>query len=40
MIKMEIEKLEGFSSFYEGGDRMDDLLLEREVDLVKRLCRD
>ena len=32
----EIENLESISSFYEHGDRMDELLVEREVELVRR----
>lgn len=38
MQESEIERLERIGDFYAEGDRMDELLVEREVALLKRLC--
>lgn len=38
MSKQEIKHLESFTSFYKKGDYMDDLLIEREMDLIRRYC--
>ena len=39
MKREEIERLEKISGFYEKGDVMDDLIIEREVILMKQLCK-
>lgn len=38
MSEKEIKHLEAFTSFYQKGDYMDDLLIEREMDFVRRYC--
>lgn len=38
MSEQEIRHLEAFTSFYQKGDYMDNLLIEREMDLVRRYC--
>lgn len=38
MSEEEIKHLEGFTPFYRKGDYMDDLLIEREVDIIRRYC--
>jgi 2-polyprenyl-3-methyl-5-hydroxy-6-metoxy-1,4-benzoquinol methylase len=37
--RKEVERLEKISRFYEQGDRMDELLVDREVELVKSVVR-
>jgi 2-polyprenyl-3-methyl-5-hydroxy-6-metoxy-1,4-benzoquinol methylase len=37
--KTEIELLNSLTSFYEGGDPMDQLIIEREVELIKKTIR-
>ena len=37
MSMKEIEHLDGISSFYEKGDYMDELMIEREIEIIKRL---
>lgn len=36
MSEKEIAHLESFTSFYEKGDHMDDLMIEREIEIIKR----
>lgn len=36
MSESEIEHLESFNPFYEKGDRMDELMIEREIEIIKR----
>ncbi|MDP2685278.1 MAG: class I SAM-dependent methyltransferase [bacterium] len=36
MSKKEIEHLESISSFYEKGDHMDELMVDREIEIIKR----
>lgn len=36
MNKKEIEHLESISAFYEKGDRMDELMIEREIEIIKQ----
>lgn len=36
----EVEHLDSISSFYEKGDLMDELMIEREIDLIKRYPSD
>lgn len=36
MSKKEVEHLESFTSFYERGDHMDELMVDREVDIISR----
>jgi SAM-dependent methyltransferase len=38
MSRTEIERLEKVSSFYEKGDLMDELVIDREVELIKKIC--
>ncbi len=38
MSENEIKHLEAFTSFYQNGDYMDDLLIDREMDLIRRYC--
>lgn len=38
MSKEEIERLEKISDFYEKGDLMDELIIDREVELIKKFC--
>lgn len=40
MSNEEIERLERISAFYEKGDYMDQLLAEREVEIIQMICRD
>jgi 2-polyprenyl-3-methyl-5-hydroxy-6-metoxy-1,4-benzoquinol methylase len=35
----EIRHLESITPFYEEGDHMDELLIEREMDIARRLCK-
>jgi len=36
MNQKEIEHLDSFNPFYEKGDHMDELMIEREIDIIKR----
>lgn len=38
MNNEEIKKLETYTEFYEKGDLMDQLLVDREVELLKKIC--
>lgn len=38
MSESEIKHLEAFTPFYQKGDYMDDLLIDREIELVRRYC--
>ena len=40
MSKKEVEHLESFNSFYEKGDYMDELMIEREIEIIKRYDRE
>lgn len=40
MSKQEVEYLESISSFYEKGDYMDELMMDREVEIIKRYALD
>ena len=40
MSKKEIEHLESISAFYEKGDHMDELMIEREFEIIKRYYTD
>jgi len=35
----EVQHLESITPFYREGDRMDELLIEREMDIVRRFCQ-
>lgn len=39
MSEEEIRHLESITPFYEEGDYMDELLIEREMDIVRRFCQ-
>lgn len=38
MSEREIQHLESITPFYQGGDYMDELLVEREMDIIRRFC--
>ncbi len=38
MSTKEIEHLDSFNDFYAEGDHMDELMIDREVDIIKRYC--
>lgn len=38
MTKQEVKHLESFTSFYQKGDYMDELLIDREMDVIGRMC--
>lgn len=38
MSEQEVRHLEAFASFYEKGDYMDELLIDREMDIIRRVC--
>lgn len=38
MSEQEVTHLEAFASFYEKGDYMDELLIDREMDIIRRVC--
>lgn len=40
MSEKEIQHLESITPFYEEGDPMDELLIEREIDIIRRACED
>jgi 2-polyprenyl-3-methyl-5-hydroxy-6-metoxy-1,4-benzoquinol methylase len=39
MLNNEIERLEEISDFYEKGDLMDEMIIDREIILVKKTCK-
>lgn len=38
MSETEIQHLEAFTPFYQKGDYMDELLIDREIDIIRRTC--
>lgn len=39
-MKEEIERLESINEFYEQGDRMDEMMIDREIEIIKTYCKE